>query len=220
MIKNIFYGFGGWIKPHWMDILVGTLIAVVALLAFSIGYIHCLAQHREDVLYYESMITAPEPTVCALCRNNARAKVHAPCIVNLATGEVAELAIYDPHPTEISEVTETPKKGHVSFFTGAGALIEQNPDQGYCKATLAKEEPIGPGYFCYECRRKISEIDKDKKGFIIADMYNPLSVVTYTVLDSAEYKIHDYLVTINQTDSGALDIWVHRQMNEIDTLDN
>ena len=110
------------------------------------------------------MITAPEPTVCALCRNNEGVKIHAPCIVNLATGEVAELAIYDPHPTEIGEVTETPKKGHVSYFTGAGALIEQNPDQGYCKATLAKEEPIGPGYFCYECRRKISEIDKDKKA--------------------------------------------------------
>ena len=155
------------------------------------------------------MITAPEPTVCALCRNNARAKVHAPCIVNLATGEVAELAIYDPHPTEIGEVTETPKKGHVSYFTGAGALIEQNPDQGYCKATLAKEEPIGPGYFCYECRRKISEIDQDKKGYIIADMYDPLSVVTYTVCASAKYEIRDYLVTVNKVNGGALEIAVH-----------
>lgn len=115
MIKNIFHGFGGWIKTHWMEILAGTLIAVVALLAFSIGYIHCLAQYREVVLYYESMITAPEPNVCGLCRNNEGVKIHAPCIINLATGEVAELAIYDPHPTEIGEVTETPKKGHVSL---------------------------------------------------------------------------------------------------------
>ena len=71
MIKNIFHGFGGWIKTHWMEILAGTLIAVVALLAFSIGYIHCLVRHKEEVRYYESMLSVPEPTVCVLCRNNA-----------------------------------------------------------------------------------------------------------------------------------------------------
>ena len=210
MMKKEFHGIGGWMKTHWMEIAAGAMIALIAILAFSIGYIHCLAQHREDVLYYESMITAPEPTVCALCRNNARAKVHAPCIVNLATGEVAELAIYDPHPTEIGEVTETPKKGHVSYFTGAGALIEQNLDQGYCKATLAKEEPIGPGYFCYECRCIIAELDTDKKGYVIADMYDPETVVVYPIRDGAKYEVRDYLVTVHMNENDSFEIDVHR----------
>ena len=29
------------------------------------------------------------------------AKIHAPCIVNLATGEVAELTVYDQYSTEV-----------------------------------------------------------------------------------------------------------------------
>ena len=117
------------------------------------------------------------------------------------------MAIYDPHPTEIGEVTETPKKGHVSYFTGAGALIEQNPDQGYCKATLAKEEPIGPGYFCYECRRIISDLDKD--GYIIADMYDPNSVSVYQIWNGAKYEIRDYLITVNKTENKCLEVEVH-----------
>ena len=210
MMKKEFHGIGGWMKTHWMEIAAGAMIALIAILAFSIGYIHCLAQHREDVLYYESMITAPEPNVCALCRNNEDVKIHAPCIVNLATGEVAELTIYDPHPTEIGEVTETQKKGHVSFYTGAGALIEQNSDQEYCKATLSNEEdPIEPGYFCYECRRIIAELDTDKKGYIIADMYDPEAVVVYPIWNGAKYEVRDYLVTAHRNENNSFEIDVH-----------
>ncbi|MBQ3257087.1 MAG: hypothetical protein IJA67_06725 [Oscillospiraceae bacterium] len=151
--------------------------------------------------------------MCALCRNQAGAKVHAPCIVNLATGEVSELSVYDPHPTEIGEVTAAPKKGYTSFFTGAGAMIQQNPDLEYCEATLPrKEEPIEPGHFCYECRRILTE--PDRNGYVIADMYNPEAVEVYTVWDGAKYEIRDYLVTVNRTDSGALEIEVHGLLDE------
>ena len=201
MIKNRFHGFGSWIKTRWMEILTGALIMLIAVIAFGIGYIHCLAQHREDVLYYESMITAPEPTVCALCRNNEGVKIHAPCIINLATGEVAELAIYDPHPTEIGEVTETPKKGHVSYFTGAGALIEQNSDNGYCSAALPRDEDlISPEYFCFDCRHIISVLDRD--GYILADLYDPESVSVFKINNDSDYVIRDYLVIITQLESG------------------
>ncbi len=210
MIKNRFSGLGSWIKTRWMEILTGALIMLIAVIAFGIGYIHSLARIRDDVLYYESMISAPEPSVCVLCRNGAGTKVHAPCIVNLTTGEVAELAIYDPHPTEIGEVTDTQKKGYVSFYTGAGALIEQNSNQEYCKATLSNEEdPIEPGYFCYECRRIIAELDTDKKGYIIADMYDPEAVVVYPIWDGAKYEVRDYLVTAHRNENNSFEIDVH-----------
>ena len=211
MIKNRFHGFGSWIKTRWMEILTGALIMLIAVIAFGIGYIHCLARFRDDVLYYESMISAPEPSVCVLCRNGAGTKVHAPCIVNLATGEVAELAIYDPHPTEIGEVTETPKKGHVSYFTGAGALIEQNPDNGYCSATVPQDEdPISPEYFCFDCRHIISVLDRD--GYIIADLYDPESVSVFKINNDSDYVIRDYLVIITQLESGSLIIKVQESV--------
>ena len=211
MKKKEFHGIGGWMKTHWMEIVAGAMIALITILAFSIGYIHCLAQHREDVLYYESMITAPEPNVCALCRNNEGVKIHAPCIVNLATGEVAELAIYDPHPTEEGKVSTTAKKGYTSFYSGAGAMIEQNSDNGYCSATVPQDEdPISPEYFCFDCRHIISVLDRD--GYILADLYNPESVSVFKINNDSDYVIRDYLVIITKLESGSFLIKVQESV--------
>jgi len=193
---------------HWMEILTGAVITLIAVIAFGIGYIHCLARFRDDVLYYESMISAPEPSVCVLCRNGAGTKVHAPCIVNLTTGEVAELAIYDPHPTEIGEVTDTQKKGHVSFYTGAGAIIMCNHDKELCAATLPKElGKTNPEHFCYKCRRIISE--QDNEGYVLADLSDPNSVSVYQIYNGVEYEFENYRITVSRTDTKCLEVKVH-----------
>ena len=51
------------------------------------------------VIYY----ALPVPERCSLCDNLPR---HAPYIVNLSTGELVELEIYDPHPHKIAEIAE------------------------------------------------------------------------------------------------------------------
>ena len=219
MKENAFMSICKWIKTHLADLLTVFLVLFACIAAFGVGYILCLFQFRDDVLYYESMISAPEPQVCTLCRNQTGPKIHAPCIVNLATGEVTELSVYDPHPTEIGEVTTAQKKGYTSFFTGAGAMIQQNPDQEYCEATLPQMQgSIDPDHFCYECRRILAELDRN--GYVIADMYDPEAVEVYTVWDGAKYEIRDYLVTVNQTDSGTLEIEVHGLLDKNDTQEN
>ena len=208
MIKNIFHGFGGWIKTHWMEILAGTLIAVVALLAFSIGYIHCLVRHKEEVRYYESMLSVSEPTVCVLCRNNAGVKVHAPCIVNLSTGEVAELCVYDSHPTEPGEISAQLSKGYVSYYGVAGAIIMCNHDKELCAATLPKEHgKTNPEHFCYKCRRIISE--QDNEGYVLADLSDPNSVSVYQIYNGVEYEFENYRITVSRTDTKCLEVKVH-----------
>ena len=45
----------------------------------------------------------PEPDRCAICADLPR---HAPCIVNLSTGELLELDMYEPHPTLVAEIAD------------------------------------------------------------------------------------------------------------------
>lgn len=209
-MTNPFKGIGIWMKMYWAEILTGLFVAFVCAISFGAGFILCFAHLQDDVRFYEAMLYTPEPRICALCSNKTNANIHAPCIVNLATGEVAELAIYDPHPTETYAVE---KKGYTSFFAAAGAVIQQNCDSEYCVASLPKtEEPMAPAHFCYECRRILTE--PDRNGYVIADMYNPEAVEVYTVWDGAKYEIRDYLVTVNRTDSGALEIEVHGLLDE------
>ena len=154
------------------------------------------------------MTTTPEPEVCALCRNGEGEQIHAPCIINLSTGEVAELSVYDPHPTELGEVSTELNKGYFSYYGGAGANIMRNQESELCRATLPKESgKINPANFCYECRRIITDLDKD--GYIIADMYDPDNVTVYKVWNGAKYEIRDYLVTVNKTENKNLEVQVH-----------
>ena len=67
------------------------------------------------------MVESPEPEVCALCRNGERVKIHAPCIINLSTDQIAELSVYNPDPDEIGEVS-TELKRDISLF-----LVTQVP---------------------------------------------------------------------------------------------
>ena len=191
-------------KTYWAEILTGMFVALVCVISFGAGYIICYAHLQADVRFYETLLYTPEPSVCALCSNTTAANIYAPCIVNLATGEVAELAVYDQHPTE---VTAEGKKGYTSFYTGAGVVIQQNSDNGYCGASLPKkEDPMDPAYFCYDCRHRIAELDKD--GYVIADLYDRENISVFKVIDGAEYRIRNYLVAVEKSDGGNLEVVV------------
>lgn len=67
------------------------------------------------VIYYA--LPVPEPERCSLYDNSS---YHAPCILNLSTGELVELEIYDPHPYKVGEIAVEQPGGYFSFVRGAG----------------------------------------------------------------------------------------------------
>ena len=107
-----------FLKWYWRDILSFIGWVIFSLVIFAFGFFLCVALVRDELIYLESMVESPEPEVCVLCRNGEGAKIHAPCIVNLSTGEVAELSVYESHPTEPGEVSTELKKGYFSFSVG------------------------------------------------------------------------------------------------------
>ena len=215
MIKKFFKSIGRWLKWYWKDLLSWIITIIGTLAIFAFGFFFCFILARDEIIYLESMVESPEPEVCALCRNGEGTKLHAPCIINLSTGEVAELSVYDPHPTEPGEVTPELKKGFFSYYGAAGANIMCNQESEFCRVTLPREEEkITPAHFCFECRRIIS--DMDKEGYILADMYDPENVLTFKIWNGAKYEIRDYLVTVNKTENKCLEIEVHGLLEQED----
>ena len=64
-----------------------------------------------------SGVNAPEPDRCSVCDYIPS---HAPCLVNLNTGEVGEIALYEPHRTLVGEIAEEQRGGYFSFMSVAG----------------------------------------------------------------------------------------------------
>lgn len=100
-MKTLRIKLGGWCNRWWKAILVCLLAMEACLLVFPM---------YQDV---------PEPETCALCGGF---RYHAPCLVRLDTGEVGELRVYDPDPTQQGEISDRQQTGTFSFLHCAGLL--------------------------------------------------------------------------------------------------
>lgn len=193
MKKNFFLLVWDSIVAHWRGIVCTILIIVFALLTFAGGFYLCHYLTKEVAVMWKTIALAPEPEKCSLCEVGIN--YHAPCLINVSSGEFAELAVYEPHPEIIGEVSDEIQTGFISFNYGAGTNIVRNPGTETCKATLPKElDVLNASYFCYECRRRIA--DMAYEGYVLADMYDLENIDLYKVVDGATYTIRDYLVTV------------------------
>ena len=77
---------------------------------------------------------APEPEQCSICDYIPS---HAPCLVNLHTGEVGEIFCYDPHPEKVGEIADYQRGGYFCFMSVAGL-------QGYLDACVPEAHVYVP----------------------------------------------------------------------------
>ena len=80
----------GWLKHHAKWILGSFACVVLLIVAGRAVYLN------------------RQPDECVLCGSGDREVYHAPVIVNLSTGEVSEMRVYDPSMTgRNNEISKT-----------------------------------------------------------------------------------------------------------------
>jgi len=79
------------------------------------------------------MILPPSQQECSLCGNPKR---HAPCILNLATGEIGELELYQLHFSKAGEISHQQTGGTFSFIQAAGLTGIELTDPWYIEIVV------------------------------------------------------------------------------------
>jgi len=136
-----------------------------------------------------------EPDRCPLCEF---IKSHAPCIVNIETGEVKELALYTPHYTLVGEIAEIQNDSTFSFVSAAGAKGTRisSPYKMELEVPVISE-PMFKTAFCKKCRSLLSGYGH---GYVLADLYDRGNPVIYAIEEGIETSIrcYDASVTYNE----------------------
>lgn len=146
-----------------------------------------------SIIYF--MLPVPEPERCSLCDNLS---CHAPCIVNLSTGELVELTIYEPHPYKVAEIAEEQPGGYFSFVGGAG-LDGHMVAAEYLTATIpVKAEHMNKEYFCSDCRELLN--DYKRCGYVLADVRDPEAPVLYPIEEETSFSLRCYEVEIGKNE--------------------
>lgn len=139
------------------------------------------------VLWFAILYFGPDR--CPLCDF---IKSHAPCLVNVATGEVEEMALYTPHYQLVGEIAEEQNDSTFSFVTIAGARGTRvsSPWIMELDVPVAKES-LFKYHFCRDCRKLLA----DQAGYVIADLYVHGQPVVIPITDGMEQELRCYKIT-------------------------
>lgn len=151
-----------------------------------------------------SDVSTPEPERCSVCDYIPS---HAPCLVNLNTGEVGEIALYEPHYSLVGEIAEEQRGGYFSFMSVAGLRGRLDACVPEAHITVPDGvEKYEEKHFCSTCR-ELLEAYADC-GFVLADLRNPETPTIYPVEAGTEIEVRCYKVFVIEDAEGELDITV------------
>lgn len=139
--------------------------------------------------YY--MTTIPEPDRCSICDDLSR---HAPCIVNLSTGEKMELDIYEPHPFRVGEIADEQPGGYFSFIRGAGIEGYKIAAERIVITVPVATERVDQQFFCKTCRERLNSIDSG--GYIIVDLIQPDEPNIYPIKKDISMSVRCYSISV------------------------
>lgn len=137
----------------------------------------------------------PDPAECILCDAFPR---HAPCLVDLNSGKIRELDIYQPHHTKVAELSDEQHGGYMSlvqFGDISGILL--GADRVELEAP-EKTTGILDSLFCKDCRKLLQ--DNKCQGYILADLRNPDTPSVWGIKEGISISVRCYDVQISQGD--------------------
>ena len=164
-----------WLKKVW--ILPVLIVAIVAGFA--------VAEYRHS--------HPAEPELCTLCDRGY--VLRAPALLNLATGEIAEMEMYERDPLSPDGIDKT-RTGVASFSFAAGVRVFK--DAGRSASVILPDdlERMDYSLYCQSCRALLSEAGT--RGYVLLDLHDPDTIVAYPTQEGTECVINDYAATVEK----------------------
>lgn len=160
-----------------------------------------------------TILPAPNPKRCAICDS---IPYHAPALVNLATGEVGELAVYEPHPFKVAELNEYQQGGTFSFIYVAGLNGYSDTANWETHITIpTNENEYEEKHFCKSCRERI--FGHTEKGFLLLDLRTPESFDILS-LDFEEIQLVRCYEVQKKEGMDEIEIIVHGTLEIVDHI--
>ena len=187
MLKTWLKRFGKTLSKHYMTIL----LTAVMLSSFS-AFIAAMF----DAAFWKYVATTPEPELCTVCEDGNGVRYHAPALINLNTGMVWELEIYDNDPWRPWEIAEEQhwNDGTFRFLDGNATMSWSSVDHINMTHIGENIGKLDPAHSCHDCRALLAETANE--GYVLLDLYDLENIQAFAVKEGADYTIRGYTVSI------------------------
>ncbi|MBR4290634.1 MAG: hypothetical protein IKT52_08340 [Oscillospiraceae bacterium] len=155
----------------------------------------------------------PEPERCSLCNDLPR---HAPCIINLSTGEKLELDVYEPHPFLVGEIAEEQRGGYFSFVRGAGVEGYKLGAKSVTITIPVKSDRLDQQCFCNNCRELLA--DYKNQGYALVDLKDAENPVVYAINTDTKATFRCYEISVQKIkEDGKYEITIIGTLKDADS---
>lgn len=135
-----------------------------------------------------------EPDPCSLCDN---LPCHAPCIINLGTGENLELSVYELHPFTAGELAEEQRTGYFCFIQGAGISGHKLGGKSVTVTIPTESKGLSRQYFCTTCLDLLASYAN--QGYVLADLKNPKNPIIYSICKGSSFSFRCYDISVQKS---------------------
>lgn len=177
-----------------------SIVLLVGIIAgqFVLGYMlgsHIASDEQTD---WKNAILAPVPDVCAVCGNGNGTEFHAPVLVNLSTGEVGELRVYESSKSGTSPSIASIQNVGTFYFSKCAGLTGwvETYSHTHTIEIPQKGGPIVMEHYCRDCRALLASVSSC--GYVLLDLYDVEHIRAYMLQKDSSYDIREYEISIFQ----------------------
>lgn len=164
-----------FILKMWQKIISAVLVVVLII----------------GAVWYFSL----EQKGCCLCSSF---RYHAPCLIDLETGEMIELDLYFPHETKVAELADPqPEMGTFSFVSLGDVKGTKLTDSKTIELDIPTESITNPA-LCKSCRKQLGGLVVGR--YVLADLYNSEDKVLIPINQDLFMDLRCYHITAQRED--------------------
>ena len=174
----------------WLKILSVVLVIVIAASAILL-----LNQEEKE---------------CCLCSSF---RYHAPCLIDLETGELIELDLYFPHPTLVAEIFDfQPEQGTFLFVRLGNVSGTKLTDSKIIEIHIPNESTYNPA-LCSDCKKQLPFGHTSR--YILADLYSKEEKVLMPIKADTTFTLRCYDVTAQtNTEKGGISVVIQGTLDK------
>jgi hypothetical protein len=141
---------------------------------------------------------------CCLCSSF---RYHAPCLLDLKTGELRELDMYFPHHSLVAELADPqPEMGTFSFFSFNGVSGTKQTGPERIDLLIPNDKTLFPA-LCSDCRNQLPS-DYESR-YVLADLYEIKEKILIPIATDSSLSLRCYDISMEKNiEKGGISVMI------------
>jgi len=162
------------------------------------------------LMLFAVLLVGQEEKPCCLCGSF---RYHAPCLIDLETGELTELDLYLSHETKVAELADPqPEISTFSFVQLGNVKGTKLTGSKTVELTVPRAQRTANPSLCRECRKQIRGLFPMR--YVLADLYDMEEKMLIPLRPTLSTKLRCYEITVRKGQNKTLNVTIQGTLEE------